>query len=105
MSKKEFVGWEAEDEDGNKYREGQIEWKRVPKKNLVRLSLFHYGGRRWDIVGKEAYFVRTKASVVPGVPESFRVEERIIGYYEGASKVCYMVDEITGGFRLGVING
>ena len=99
-----FIGWEAETLDGKIYREGQCEWKDVPKKHIIRLSLFHYNGRRWDLTGKEAYGVRTRGSIVPGVKESFQIERRTIFYYEGATKVCYHVDEMTGKFTIEVID-
>lgn len=99
-----FVGWEVQLKNGNIIREGQCEWKNVPKKDIVRLSLYHYNGRRWDLTGKEAYGVRTRASMTPGVKESFRVERRTIYYYEGATKVCYHVYEDTGKFELEVID-
>ena len=96
-------GWEAELRDGTIIREGQTEWKKVPKKAITRLSLF-YDGRHWDLTDKEAYFVKYRASVVPGIQDSFRIERRMIGYYEGSNKVCYCVDERTGKFNLEVIN-
>ena len=102
---KEFVGWEVELMDGTIIREGTMDWKKVPKKDIQRLSLFHYMGRRWDLTGKQAYFVKTRASMVPGVQESFRVEERTIGYYEGAQKIHYTVNEFTGQFKMSVIEG
>lgn len=101
MSKRRY--WEVELKDGTKMREGQVEWKEVPKKAIIRLSLF-YDGRRWDLTDKEAYFIKTRASMIPGVQESFRVERRTIGFYEGANKVCYHVEEDTGKFYMEVIN-
>jgi hypothetical protein len=97
-------GWEVQLQNGDILREGQIEWKKVPKRYITRLSLF-FDGRRWDLSGKEAYFIKYRASMVPGVKESFRIEKRTIGYYEGADKICYTVDEGTGEFKLEVING
>ena len=96
-------GWEAELRDGTIIREGQTEWKKVPKKAITRLSLF-YDGRHWDLTDKEAYFIKNRASAVPGVPESFRIEQRTIGFYEGANKICYTVDEGTGKFEMTVID-
>lgn len=101
MSKRRY--WEVELKDGTKMREGQVEWKEVPKKAIIRLSLF-YDGRRWDLTDKEAYFIKTRASMIPGVQESFRIERRTIGFYEGANKVCYHVEEDTGKFYMEVIN-
>lgn len=95
--------WEAELKDGTIIQEGQVEWREVPKKAIIRLSLF-YEGRRWDLVDKEAYFIKVRASMSPGVKESFRIERRTIGFYEGATKVCYHVYEDTGRFELEVID-
>ena len=95
--------WEVELNDGTILREGQLEWKEVPKKAIIRLSLF-FDQRRWDLTEKEAYFIKYRASMVPGVKESFRLERRTIGFYEGANKICYHVDENTGKFDLEVIN-
>ena len=100
---KNFRGWEVQLKDGTALREGKIEWKEVPKKAIIRLTLF-FDQRRWDLTGKEAYFVKTRASVVPGVPESFCIERRTIGWYEGAKKICYNVDEATGKFSMEVID-
>ena len=101
---KEFVGWEVKLANGKILREGQIEWIKVPKKGIVRLSLYHYGGRRWDLTDKQAYGVKTRVSVIPGVQESFRIERRTIYFYEGAKKICYNVDEATGKFSMEVID-
>jgi hypothetical protein len=96
-------GWEVELSNGVILRESDLEWRKVPKNQIVRLSLF-YGDRHWDLTDKEAYFVKYRASVVPGIQGSFRIERRVIGYYEGSKKVCYCVDEQTGKFTLEVIN-
>ena len=96
-------GWEVELSNGVILRESDLEWRKVPKNQIVRLSLF-YGDRHWDLTDKEAYFVKYRASVVPGIQDSFRIERRVIGYYEGSNKVCYCVDEQTGKFTLEVIN-
>jgi len=100
---KNFRGWQVQLKDGTVISEGQIEWKKVPKKNIIRLTLF-YDQRRWDLTGKEAYGVKTRASVVPGVAKSFRVEKRTIYFYEGAKKICYHVEESTGKFSMEVID-
>ena len=96
-------GWEVELSNGVILRESDLEWRKVPKNQIVRLSLF-YGDRHWDLTDKEAYFVKYRASVVPGIQDSFRIERRVIGYYEGSNKICYCVDEQTGKFTLEVIN-
>ncbi len=94
-------GWQVELKDGTIINEGTMEWKAVPKKDITRLSLF-FDGRRWDLSGKQAYFVKTQASMVPGVQETFRIEKRTIGHYEGATKVHYTVNEFTGAFKMEV---
>ena len=101
---KEFIGWEAELKDGTVIREGKAQWRDVPKTNIHRLSLLHYMGRRWDIVGKDNYFVKTRASEVPCHPETFRIESRTIGYYDRADKIHYTVNEFTGEFKMEVIS-
>jgi len=96
-------GWEVELSNGVILRESDLDWKKVPKNQIVRLSLL-YDGRIWNLSGKEAYFVKYRASVVPGIAESFRVERRTIGFYEGAKKICYHVEESTGKFSMEVID-
>ncbi len=96
-------GWEVELFNKAIIREGELDWKKVPKNQIARLSLF-YNDRRWDLTGKEAYFVKYRASMVPGIQDSFRIERRTIGYYEGCNKICYHVEEGSGKFSMEVIN-
>ena len=96
-------GWAVELFNGVILRESDLDWKKVPKNQIARLSLF-YDGRVWNLSGKEAYFVKYRASMVPGIQDSFRIERRTIGFYEGAKKICYHVDESTGKFNLEVID-
>lgn len=95
MVKKGFRGWSVEYLDGKVINEEQAEWKTIPKIGIKRLTL-HYDGRRWDINGKKVYFQKKSASVFSGIPGSFQVESRSIGYYEGSNKVTYTVNEFTG---------
>ena len=95
--------WEVQLKDGTIIREGQMEWRKVPKRHITRLSLF-FDHKNWNITGKESYFIKNRASVVPGITESFKIESRTIGFYEGAKKVCYTVDENTGKFSMEVID-
>ena len=88
-------GWLVTLEDGTIMREAEYEWREVPKNKIKELSLL-FDGRRWDLSNKAAYFVRTTASVVPGAQQSFRVERRSIGYYEGKEKISYVLNEFTG---------
>jgi len=96
-------GWEAELRDGKVMQEKEYAWKEVPNRDIVRLTLY-YDGRRWDLRNKQAYFVKNRASMIPGINESFRIERRCIGYYEGADKVHYIIDERTGKFSMEVVN-
>lgn len=95
--------WQVELNNGTLINEDEMEWKDVPKKSIVRLTLY-YDGRQWDLFGKEAYFVKYRASEIPGIPESFRLERRTVGFYEGSKKVSYNVDEFTGRFTLEVVD-
>ncbi len=94
-------GWEVELYDGTIMQEDSYEWREIPKLKIKRLTL-HFDKRRWDLTDKQAYFVRTSASVVPGAPESFTIEKRGIGYYEGSNKILYSVNEFTGEFQMKV---
>ena len=94
-------GWEVELKDGTFMNEDSYQWKDIPKAKIKKLTL-HYDGRRWDMEGKEAYFIRTSASCAPGFPESFQVERRCVGYYEGSDKVCYIINEWTGELKIKV---
>jgi len=94
-------GWEAEYQDGTVINENQMEWKKIPKVGMVRVTL-HFDGRQWDLQNKIAYVQKKRASVVPGVVESFMIESRSIGYYEGNKKVWYTVDEFTGQMKMEV---
>ncbi len=96
-------GWAVELFNGVTLREGELDWRKVPKNQISRLTLF-YDGRVWNLTGKEAYFVKYRASMVPGIQDSFRIERRTIGFYEGAKKVCYHVEEATGKFYMEVID-
>ena len=98
-----FRGWEVEYSDGTVIREGKAEWRKIPKLNIVRLTL-HFEGRRWDLKDKIAYVQKKRASMVPGIQESFQVESRSIGYYEEDKKVWYTVDEATGQMTMEVVD-
>jgi hypothetical protein len=99
-------GWVVKYADGTIIKEIEMDWKQIPKIGIVKLSLL-FDGKRWDIHDKPAYVQKKRASVVPGFPDSFTIESRSIGYYEGNKKVWYTVDEFTGQMRMEVqeING
>lgn len=84
-----------------------MEWKKVPKTNIVRVTL-HFDGRQWDLEKKLAYDQKKCGSVVPGVLDSFQIESRSIGYYdtidEKPIKVWYTVNEFTGKMTMEVKN-
>ena len=94
-------GWEVQYRNGVIINEKQMEWKKIPKVDIVRVTL-HFDGRQWDMENKIAYVQKKRASVVPGVPDSFMVESRSIGYYEGNKKVWYTVNEFTGQMKMEV---
>ena len=94
-------GWEVVYFDKTVVNENQLDWKAVKKNQIDTLTL-HYDGREWNLYGKEAYLQKKRASMAPGVPESFTVEPRSIGYYEGNKKVWYTVDEWTGRMEMKV---
>lgn len=92
-------GWEIEYRDGSIVKEIDTEWNKISRDGIVRLTL-HYEGRRWDVIGKEAYAQKKRGSAVPGVRDSFMIESRSIGYYEGNKKVWYTVNEHTGAMNI-----
>lgn len=92
-------GWEVRYIDGTVVQEGQVDWKEVKKNKIKRLTLF-YDGRRWDLIDKPGYLQKKRASMIPGISESFNIESRSIGYYDGATKVWYTVDEYSGVMKM-----
>ena len=102
MVRRGFRGWEVELLDGTLINEEDMDWKNVPKKDIKSLTL-HYDGRSWTVYGKEGYFQKKRASVAPWVANSFQVESRSIGYYEGNIKIAYTVDEFTGKMKMETI--
>ena len=93
-------GWEVQYTDGKIIKESQMNWKDLPKVNIVRLTL-HFDGKRWDIHNKVAYVQKKRASISPA-GNDFRVESRSIGYYEGNQKIWYTVNEFTGQMEMEV---
>lgn len=93
--------WEVEYSDGTIINEDQQDWKKIPKIDMVRLTL-HYDGRRWDLHNKVAYLQKKRGSIIPNIPGSFCIESRSIGYYEGNQKIWFTVNEATGQMKLEV---
>jgi hypothetical protein len=100
-------GFEIEYVDGTIIKESQMEWKKAPKINIVRVTL-HFDGRQWDLNNKLAYDQKKRGSVIPGIANSFQIESRSIGYYdvidEKPVKVWYTVNEFTGKMKMEVQN-
>ena len=98
-------GFEVEYSNGTIIKESQMEWKKIPKVNIIRVTL-HFDGRQWDLENKMAYDQKKRGSVVPGVSDSFQVESRSVGYYdvvdERSIKVWYTVNEFTGKMNMDV---
>ena len=87
-------GWIVELYDGTQLWECQTEWCDVPKAKIKSLTLI-FEGRKWTLNNKQGYIQKKRGSAAPGenLPT---IEKRIIGYYEGNTKVEYVVDERTG---------
>lgn len=100
-------GWEVEYADGTIIKEIQMEWKKISKVDIVRVTL-HYDGRQWDLNSKMAYDQKKRGSCVPWVPDSFQIEARSVGYYDMIDgktvKVWYTVNEFTGKMTMEVKN-
>jgi hypothetical protein len=100
-------GWEVEYKDGTVIKEVQMDWRKIPKTDMVRVIL-HYDGRQWDLNDKIAYDQRKRGSCVPGVADSFQLESRSVGYYDVVDgkpiKVWYTVNEFTGKMTMEVQN-
>ena len=92
-------GWEVKYADGTVIKESQMSWKKLPKFNIIRLTL-HFDGRQWDLDNKLAYDQKKRASMAPGQQDSFQVESRSVGYYDSIKgesvKIWYNVNEFTG---------
>jgi Cft2 family RNA processing exonuclease len=97
-------GWEVEYKDGTVINEDQMSWNKLPNRNdIIRLSL-KWDGKQWHLRNKEAYAQKKRGMAIPGRAEAFIIA-RYIGYYEGAKKVFYKVDEATGQMTLETIEG
>ncbi len=100
-------GWEAEFKNGKTINEKKMEWKDLPKADIVRLTL-RYDGREWNLHDKDVYTQKKRASTVPGMQDTFRIESRSIGYYDRIDdkncKVWYTVNEFTGKMTMEVEN-
>jgi len=95
-------GWVVHYEDGTIITEydrhgGEVNWREVPKKGIKSLSL-KWHNKHWTIHGKEIYLQKKRGWITPspGVEQEANIEHRCIGYWEGANKVFYQVNEYTG---------
>lgn len=95
-------GWIVELENGTVLWECDTKWSDVPKNKIKSLTLI-FEGRKWKIENKPAYIQKKRASIAPGekIPT---IEQRIIGYYEGSSKIEYVVNEYTGNMFMRVLD-
>lgn len=101
-------GWFVVYKDGTLVTENQCDWNKVKKPEIHILGL-KWGEKYWSIKGKSAYIQFKRGSVpfrpaaISNDPNSdYRCEARYIGYYEGAKKVLYRVDELSGRMTLEV---
>lgn len=92
-------GWFVIYKDKTMVTENECEWSEVNKSNILILGLKWFD-RFWTLTGKTSYlqFKRGSAPWAPGISGKVPItcEERCIGYYEGANKVIFRVDERTG---------
>jgi hypothetical protein len=93
-------GWVAVYGDGKTIAfEDPGMWKKIPKKDMVRLVVKWFD-RSW-FVDQPPFLCGISGSVSPFIPGGdFQVESRYIGYYEGAQKIIYRVDEYSGMMRV-----
>lgn len=102
-------GWIVQYTDGRIITEydrngEQTNWRKVPKVGIKCLSL-KWLTKHWTIAGKEVYLQKKRGwvSPLPG-PQEANIQYRYIGYWEGANKVFYCVDEATGAMSM-VVEG
>jgi len=99
------IGWFVVYKDGNLITEDEMSWNNV-KKGEIRILGLKWHEKVWTIKDKTAW-VQFKRGSVPfspgGINYDIDCEERCIGYYEGAKKVIYRVNNHTGRMRPEVI--
>ena len=95
-------GWVVELYDGTQLWECDTGWHDVPKNQIKVLTLL-FEGRKWTLKNKQAYIQKKRASISPGETIPI-IEQRIIGYYEGSTKVEYVVNEYTGNMVMRVLD-
>jgi len=92
-------GWFVVYKDKTMVTENECDWSNVKKNNILILGLKWYD-RFWTLSGQTSYiqFKRGSAPWAPGISGEVPItcEERCIGYYEGANKVVFRVNEWTG---------
>lgn len=96
-------GWIVVYKDGSIVTEQEMDWKKVRKKDIKILAL-KWGSRYWTLSGKSSYLQFKRGAMFVSTAGMSEPEciERCIGYYEGASKIIYRVDENTGQMRIDV---
>ena len=100
-------GWFVVYNNGNVVTEDDTDWDKVNRGEIKILGLKWFD-KFWTLSGKTAY-VQFKRGWSPFNPNGGETpvfcEERCIGYYEGADKVVYRVNEKTGSMKMAVISG
>jgi len=99
------AGWFVVFKDGNLVTEDELHWNKVRKGEIQILGI-KWQDKIWTIRDKTAW-VQFKRGSVPfsttGVCETVNCEERCIGYYDGAKKIIYRVNNRTGKMKPEVI--
>jgi len=104
-------GWVVQYNDGCMITEYDIDgkqrdWRTVPKQGIKSLSLKWYN-KHWTVHGKSTYLQKKRGWITPmeGVDQEPNVQFRYIGYWDGADRVFYRVDEGTGQMQMEVETG
>lgn len=99
------AGWFVVYKDGSLVTESELHWNKV-KKGKIKILGLKWQDKIWTIRDKTAWVQFKRGEVAfstAGVSEDVCCRERCIGYYEGAKKVIYRVDNLTGKMTPGVV--
>lgn len=99
-------GWFVVYKDGTVSTEDEVTWNKVHKDEIKIMGL-KWHDKFWTIPDKSPYIPPFKRGCSTfassgAVIQEVACIERGIGYYEGASKVIYRVNEFTGKMRMEV---
>ena len=98
-------GWFVVYKDNTLVVEGDMEWNKVVKPQIQILGI-KWHDKIWTIRDKTAWVQFKRGSVAfspSGISDVVDCEEMCIGYYEGAKKVIYRVNNRTGKMRPEII--